>query len=108
MLGLFDVAVLPLTVPIDEHNFTLKCVATPLPRLTQILPYLTLEWIKSSTTEVQKYFTENTTRALQFSPLTVSHGGIYTCRARLNIPNSVGHYITMKSFNLVVRSKSIT
>ena len=108
MLGLFDVAVLPLTVPIHEHNFTLKCVATPLPRLTQILPYLALEWIKPTadiTTEVQKYFTENTTRALQFSPLSVSYGGVYTCRARLNVPNSVG---TMKSFNLVVHSKSIT
>jgi len=36
-IGLFDVTVLPLTVPIHEHNFTLKCVATPFQELEEAL-----------------------------------------------------------------------
>ena len=101
--------VFPLAESILEHNFTLKCVVTPLPKLRQILPYLTLEWIKPTAdiiTGLQTFSTDNTSRELQFDPLTWSHGGMYTCRVRLNIPNSVGNYVTTRNFHLNIFSKS--
>ena len=100
--------VLPLTEPIHQHNFTLKCVATTSPRLRQILPYLVLEWIKPTADIVmglQKISTDNVTRTLQFNPLTMSYGGVYMCRIRLNIPKSVGNYVKRRNFDLIVFSK---
>lgn len=100
--------VFPLTEPTHEHNFTLKCVANTSPRLRQILPYLVLEWIKPTADivmEQQENSTDNVTRTLQFSPLTMSHGGVYMCRIRLNIPNSVGNYVKRRNFDLIVFGK---
>ena len=109
---LSEVSILPLAEPIHGHNTTLKCVATPFPSLRKLIPYLKLEWVipdgaveENIVTGVQIYSTDKTTLNMQFSPLTVSHSGVYTCRARLNIPNSVGNHVTAKTFELTVHSK---
>ena len=109
---LSEVSVLPSAEPINEQNTTLKCVATPFPNLRKLLPYLTMQWITpvgavkdSVATGLQIYSTNKTTLDIQFSPLVVSHSGVYTCRVRLNIPNSVGNYVTTRDFDLTVHSK---
>ena len=109
---LSEVSVLPSAEPINEQNTTLKCVATPFPNLRKLLPYLTLQWITpvgavkdSVATGLQIYSTNKTTLDIRFSPLVVSHSGVYTCRVRLNIPNSVGNYVTTRAFDLTVHSK---
>lgn len=103
-------SILPLAEPIHGQNTTLKCAATPFPNLRKLIPYLTLEWVipdgalkENVVTGVQVYSIDKTTLNIQFSPLTVAHSGVYTCRARLN--NSVGNYVIMKKIDLTVHSK---
>ena len=109
---LSEVSILPLAEPIHGQNTTLKCVATPFPSLTELIPYLKLEWVipdgaveENIVTGVQIYSTDKTTLNMQFNPLVVPHSGVYTCRARLNISNSVGNYVTANTFELTVHSK---
>ena len=75
----------------------------------------TIQWINpcgaSITAESNPSITETVndqvyTSYLQFMPLRTSHGGIYTCIARVSIPGVIPVQTT-ETTNIVVQSKSI-
>lgn len=47
------------------------------------------------------------TKSLHFQPLNTSHGGLYTCVARINIPGSVDSPEGTMSTSVVVQSELI-
>ena len=92
---------------------TLTCTATVVENLV-IEP--TLEWLDTDrhvvgdndiTVGPPITMGTNTTLTLTFNPLHTSHGGRYTCRARINIPAISFSNSNEADSNVTVQSKSL-
>ena len=92
---------------------TLSCRATFSDKVaSQMIPYLTLEWVgpdgvvlnkdNGVMIERQQNYHSEATRSLTFNPLSLTHGGLYKCEAKLLLPDSSNmhnstcqHYLTV-------------
>ena len=100
--------------PLLLRHFNLTCEASLHPKVaTQLIQYMVLEWVgpneQSLGSDVsvndQQTFYDTATQSLLFSPLSFAHGGDYTCRANLVLPDSQGTLTTDVSYHLNVLSK---
>ena len=101
----------PVTTAGDHLNIT--CTATVIANLA-VAP--TLEWLDPCSRDVTtgprnpySTRTENNTteftKMLHFQPLKTSHGGVYTCVARINIPGSIDSPENTMSADVRVQSE---
>lgn len=106
--------ILPLSLPVHGDNFTLSCVTHLQPKLYRLSQYLVLEWVGPDGVSLT---TDNnitmgpqitpTISSLQFGTLDLTHGGLYVCRATLNLPNTVISPTTLSELYLTVMGKFI-
>ena len=103
--------------PIYTHQqFTLTCRATLNPKIaSQLIQYMILEWIgpngetltndSNITVGHQKTFYNESVQILTFESLRMTHGGLYTCRAKIVFPDSGILLNSSSEYHLSVLSK---
>ena len=104
--------------PIYNQPFALTCRATLNPKIaSQLIQYMVMEWIGSDgkpltndsnmTAVYQKTFYSEAIQILVFNGLSMSHGGSYTCRAKIVFPDLGILFSTSSEYHLNVLSKYI-
>ena len=116
------VSILSLTESVYVVPYTLTCQASFIPKIaSQLIQYLVLEWTgpdgvslseeNGVIIEQQQTRYSEATRSLTFHPLNMTHGGEYTCKASLLLPDTPllpdtsSAFNSSSSYNLNVLSK---
>jgi len=91
-----DSRIIPLSEPLNGHNFTLSCVTHLQPKLASLSRRLVMEWVgpegvpltedNNITVGEETIFTAT---YMHFNTVNFNHHGVYGCRAVLNLPGLV-------------------
>ena len=105
------VAITPTGTSTAGSMYTLTCTVTVVENL---VAQPTVEWLDSDSMTVMSGSDitvgsvmrsgSMSTLTLEFNPLHTSHGGQYTCRATINIPNIVTDLSNSAAMNIIVQS----
>ena len=111
-----------VTMPVEaiySKPFQATCRASFQPRVAPYLTqYLTVDWMGADgqyltttteggiTVEEQQTSSVAATRALVIDQLSMTHGGNYTCEARVELPDNAGSFNTTHRYHLGVLSKA--
>ena len=96
-----------MPLPIAGENHTLSCFAITEDHLVVVpaLKWIAIEGIPEIS---ETNHMNNSTSVLTFNPLHTSHGGSYTCEARIDIPQAGISDLTSSTIkNVTVQSKSL-
>ncbi|CAI8020956.1 hypothetical protein GBAR_LOCUS12479 [Geodia barretti] len=113
-----DVMVTMPEEAIYSKPFQATCRASLQPRVAPYLTqYLTVEWMGAEgeyltsggavTIEKQQTFSTAATKDLVFNPLNMTHGGNYSCEAKVVLPDSAGSFNTTHQYHLNVISEVV-
>ena len=100
-----------------SESFQAACTGSLQPHVAPYLAqYLTVNWRgidelspqDGITVDKQQKSANGLTKTLVFHPLTMAHGGNYTCEAKVVLPGSAGSFNTTLEHHINVLSESVT